>query len=188
MLAAVMLTASGASLAQTADSLRFKHYQVDLDRWASLDYLLTAASPIRRDGNVYHGYTMWRVIWQYEWEVKDGLCRFERVDTQLNAQITIPFPQGGSPRRRERFANYVHALYQHELGHYRFGQMAAQHVRSELRRLPADTDCQRLTEAANSEALRIIGHYTAMERKYDLLTNHGSSQGASIAYYEGAGD
>ncbi|NTV14747.1 MAG: DUF922 domain-containing Zn-dependent protease [Desulfobulbaceae bacterium] len=50
-------------------------YQVQAANNQSLLAALNAASPIREDGEVFHGYTEWNITWRFVWRHgSNGAC------------------------------------------------------------------------------------------------------------------
>jgi predicted secreted Zn-dependent protease len=181
-LMALLLTAPMA-FAEISESLTYSDYAVSANNSRSLARALNNTSPIRHDGQTFHAYTTWRVNWHYRWAIEaNGNCRIIEVSTGLNTTIQLPRLVGGSDILRERFQRYLTALNQHELGHHEIGRKAAREVDRQLQAMPAMSDCQRLSSAANKLAYRIVNRLKDEERTYDLVTVHGRLQGARLDY------
>ena len=87
-------------------------------RGQTLRQALDAASPIREEGRLLHGYTKWHVRWNFRgWREADGRCRITEVTTRLDLDITLPELEGGTPAMQERFARLREALSEHDDGH-----------------------------------------------------------------------
>ena len=169
--------------AGVSETLDYTDYAVQGDHRGSLGLVLDENSPIRHDGQTYHAYTSWLVVWHYTWRADgNGSCRIVQTDTDLHSTITLPRLDGGSPLMRERFERYLTALREHELGHHQIGLQAAQEVDRQLQGMPPMADCQRLETAANKLAARTVNRFKDEERTYDLITVHGRLQGARLDY------
>ncbi|WP_457789027.1 DUF922 domain-containing protein [Pseudomonas sp. PL-6] len=165
--------------AEVREQLDYRHYDAHLETHASLRQALNSASPIRLGGQTYHGFTRWQVEWRFWWrEARDGRCRIERSSTQLQASITLPRLHGGDAQQQQRFARYLAALEEHELGHYRIGQAAAQAIDAALLALPEQADCKTLEQQANARAHATLQRHIEREHRYDRDTGHGETQGA----------
>lgn len=171
------------AFAEISETLTYSDYEVPASNSRSLARALNKTSPIRHDGQTFHAYTTWRVNWNYRWAVdSNGDCRIIAVSTGLNTTIQLPRLVGGSYSQRERFQRYLSALNQHELGHHEIGRKAALEVDRQLQAMPAMSDCQRLSSAANKLAYRVVNQLKDEERTYDLITVHGRLQGARLDY------
>lgn len=166
--------------AEIGEKLDYADYPVPASDDSSLGMTLNRNSPIHDNGVTFHANTTWTVNWSYHWVAENGYCRLTNVATDLHAVIKLPRLEGGDSDTREQFDQYLHALHQHELGHYAIGRKAALDVDRELRALPVMADCQRLNATANRVAHRIVARYTEEERTYDLVTVHGRLQGARL--------
>jgi predicted secreted Zn-dependent protease len=168
-------------LAEISETLTYADYRVEANSRQSLLRQLTYTSPIRHDGMTFHAYTTWRVKWQYRWQIETtGNCRIAEVATTLDTSIQLPRLDGGNAQQQERFQRYLSALREHELGHHGIGRKAALEVDRQLKAMPAMADCSRLIAAANRLAQHIVERYKDEERTYDLVTEHGRTQGARL--------
>ena len=84
----------------------------------------------------------------------------------------------GSPELQERWQKFVQALQKHEDGHRDHGIHAAQEIESVLAGLKPMRSCREMESAANSTADGIMEKYRKQDLYYDLLTIHGTTQGA----------
>jgi predicted secreted Zn-dependent protease len=165
--------------AEVQEHLREQYYDLQVASGQSLSRALNQASPIRQNGQIYHAYTRWQVQWKFWWrEQRDGRCQIDLTRTQLNATITLPRLGGGDAQQRQRFEQYLGALREHELGHYRIGQAAAAEIDAALLQTPEYPSCAELQQQANRRANAILQRHTEQERQYDQQTGHGRSQGA----------
>ena len=165
--------------AEVDEHLQYQHYDVPIAAGEPLRQAINQASAIRQDGQLYHAYTAWNVQWQFWWyEERDGRCRLTRTHTQLTSQITLPRLAGGDAQQRQRFEQYLRALHEHELGHYRIGQAAAARIDATLLATPQSSTCSELQQQANQRANAVLQRHVEQERRYDRDTGHGRSQGA----------
>ena len=167
------------ALADVQEHLQEQHYDLQVASGESLSRAIDQASPIRQNGQIYHAYTRWQVQWNFWWrEQRDGRCQIDLTRTQLHATITLPRLGGNDTQQRQRFEQYLGALREHELGHYRIGQAAAAEIDAALRQLAEYPSCAELQRQANQRANAILQRHAEHERRYDRETGHGRSQGA----------
>jgi predicted secreted Zn-dependent protease len=157
----------------------YNHYDVHQRGGESLLSAIKAASPVRRDGRIFHGYTEWKVSWRYAWDDRGaGGCALSSASANVTATITLPHLASGSPSARAQFKPYIAALKEHEMGHYQIGVDAARDVRERLRLLRPQANCRTLQSLADRTARATVDQYKARNRQYDIETEHGRTQGA----------
>lgn len=160
-------------------TVAYNHYDVHQRPGESLLSAIKAASPVRRDGRIFHGYTEWKVSWRYEWDDRGRYgCALTDMSANTVATITLPHLASGSPSARAQFKPYIAALREHEMGHYRIGVEAAREVRHRLAQLPPQPDCRTLKSLADRTARATVDEYKVRNRQYDVETEHGRTQGA----------
>ncbi len=176
LLLAVAQTAS----AEVIENLDHIDYTATPRRGQTLRQALDAASPIREEGKLYHGYTKWHVRWNFRWwREADGRCRITEVTTHLDLDITLPELEGGTPAMQERFARFREALSEHEDGHAQIARDAAESVDQDILDLPEMASCELLEETANQLGHEHLDAAGRKSKRYDRDTEHGRSQGAS---------
>lgn len=167
--------------AEVTQSLEIKTYPVTYQADTSLRQAISSASPIRHGGKVFHGYTRWHVNWQFWWtQAPDGRCSIHHTRTRVNGTITLPVLQGAPAEASQAFDTYVTALRQHEMGHYRFGLDAANHIDRAILALPPQANCALLEVTANRVGRDILDEAIRAEIEYDRTTQHGRTQGAVL--------
>jgi predicted secreted Zn-dependent protease len=145
----------------------------------SLQSILNAASPFRHDGRVFFGHTDWHVQWYMRWsEGPQGSCKITEVNTKINGTIILPKLVNATTAQQERFNALLAALRVHEMGHYEIARRAAADIESGILSMPQMNTCAALQAAANERGTETLDQYKAIERKYDVDTDHGRKQGA----------
>ncbi len=183
LLLAAMALAAQSACAEVSESLSSQTYEVRHKPGQSLFSAISAASPFREGGRVFHGNTDWHVSWQYWWnERPDGVCVFTSVQTKVAGTITLPVLSSADRSIQNQFNQYVAALRVHEMGHYKFGTDAAREIDRRMIALPPMLSCSRLESEANRLGQQILEDYQARERAYDVNTQHGKTQGAWLSY------
>ena len=167
--------------AEVVEDLDWRYCTATHRRGDTLLEALNRASPIREDDSVYHGYTRWNVRWNYRWwREPNGRCRITSVTTTASGEITLPELETTEPRIQQRFDTYLENLRTHELGHFAFGQRAAQKIDRGILGLPEHSSCPELEARANALGHEILNAAIAEERAYDKRTGHGRTQGAYL--------
>jgi predicted secreted Zn-dependent protease len=177
---AVLLPICSAD-ADVRENIKFEEYAAVAERNASLRSTLNRASTIRQSSVTYHAFTDWNVRWDMRWhEERDGRCRVTEATATLDATIKLPKLVGGTPEARRDFERYLEALRTHELGHLEIGKRAAQQTQRAIARLPQSASCANLERAAAKLARDTLKRSVSEERQYDVSTQYGRTQGASL--------
>lgn len=181
LLAVALIFAALSAAADVREEFPTRYYDVEAPRSQKLHQAVTAASPIRKSGRVFHGYTEWYVRWTWRHRGDtDGRCRITSVEVSLTGSILLPRLNGGSRAQNEAFDRYLVLLAVHEEGHRRIAREAAQDIERLLRSLPEARSCRQLESEANAQARARLDEYLEREREYDRATRHGHSQGAVL--------
>lgn len=170
--------AAPAGVAETRDK---RLYDVRQAPGMSLLQALNQASPIREGGQVFHGYTDWRVQWNYRYRQRpDGLCAVTSVDVHLTVTMTLPALQESTAEGAGQFATYLRNLAEHEEGHVRIGQSAARSLDTALAQLPAMPSCPLLEREIARLGADTLDRARRDNKAYDAATKHGCTQGACL--------
>jgi len=129
LLAALMAALMAPSQAHVTEQSTVLRYPVRVQPSQTLAQALNAATPIRENGQVYHGHTKWWVNWHFRWfRQASGRCAITSVSVDLSTQIQAPELLQASAADRVRFDQYLPKLMQHEAGHRDNGRAAAAEV------------------------------------------------------------
>jgi len=90
----------------------------------------------------------------------------------------LPTLINATPTQQDQFNILLSALSVHELGHYDFAKRAATDKESEILSMSEMDICTALEAAANELGNQTLNEYQAVERRYDVDTDHGRTQGA----------
>ena len=169
----------GAAMAKAHENLVYSYYEVKARSDQPLSAQLYAASPIKEEGQTFHGHTNWTLQWTLKLSAdKSGFCRISSAKTQLHAVVILPKLDGANTQQLASFDRYVAALQQHELGHYKIAEQAAQAIEHKLHAVKGMRNCATLQAYANKNAQRTLDYFNEKNRQYDRETNHGQMQGA----------
>ena len=137
----------------------------------------------RRGPQGFHGMTNWRYDYRYRYEpAPQGGCRVSSVATSVTGRILMPrwVDEARAPvPLRETWRKYVAALMRHEEGHIATGEALTRALQADLRALAAPT-CDLLTAHVDRTAQALIDDHHACDRRYDMETRHGTTQGAFL--------
>ncbi|MEP7157671.1 MAG: DUF922 domain-containing protein [Betaproteobacteria bacterium] len=178
LILAMVLGFATSTHAEVVESLSEIFYDVPVQARQTVLSSLNSATPIRQDGKVFHGYTRWGVKWNFRWNDAGGTCRMTSVSVDVSGTITMPRLTGGDATQQAAFDRYAVALKRHELGHFDIGREAAGAIDRALTSLPPMSSCAELEKSANSAASQLLEAHQARERRYDINTEHGRTQGA----------
>lgn len=181
LLMALLAAAHAACHAHVTETQQRRSYEVRQQPGMSLLQALNQATPIRENGRPFFGYTDWRVNWQYRYDTRpDGRCGITSVAVKLVVTMTLPVLKESTPEVAAQFASYLPALIEHEEGHRRVGQAAAQQVDAAIAQLPPMASCPLLEAEANRIATELVERATRNDKTYDAATQHGCTQGACL--------
>lgn len=167
------------ALADLEVALSYRYYGVGQQAGIPLLQALDRATPIRENGQTFHGYTQWNIQWRYRWHQQpDGRCRLTQNTTTLSAQITLPELRQAEPATQRAFAPYFEALRLHELGHVDLARIAARKIDTGVLALPEMGSCEQLEQNTNQLGLQLLEQARQANREYDRATGHGRTQGA----------
>lgn len=162
------------------DRLDVEYYDIEGADLYEMRASLDALGPMGENGKRFHGFTKWRVNWNYYIAPDGGGCRVTTLDTHVVATITMPrwdAPREASAELRKKWRNYVRDLRAHEDGHHEIALRASEQIRDELADLTSSS-CAALRREIDVEANAILDIYRAEEKAYDSDTRHGATQGA----------
>ena len=75
-LAAIACVGASGLRAEVVESIDDVTYTAYPTRGQTLRQALNAATPIREDGERFHGHTKWNIRWSFKWwREADGSCR-----------------------------------------------------------------------------------------------------------------
>lgn len=159
-------------------SYHIQYAYYDVYTW-DVEYIeddILAHSTVVDDGKKFMGRTNWRVKWRYSLVMVNDLCRIYDVSVDYFVVLTMPKLVLGNNTPRlivEAFDRHYTELYKHEEQHIQHGFEAAKEVEKVLWSLDGMDDCKLLELTANQLAKLVVDEYVLLDKKFDLLTNHG---------------
>jgi predicted secreted Zn-dependent protease len=165
--------------AEVKEARRYTYYDVQLGS-GPMHPQLRAASPPRKDGARYVGYTTWHMDWHWRWQTRGGNCAMTSVNINVDLEVNLPRIHGASARQAAAFEPYINALRGHELGHVDIVLEEARALEREILALPPMRDCEALQARARELGQARLARARQRNADYDTRTNHGQTQGAVL--------
>jgi len=139
--------------------------------------------PVGVDGRNHPARTKWDVQWRFRHNMRDGVCKMEKVAVVVGITSVRPRWRGeeqGPDSLRARWAQLVEAVKRDEEFHKREALAAANEIEQALNALDPSETCDELTDEANRVATEILGAHQSVSRDYDLRTDYGRKNGVSL--------
>jgi predicted secreted Zn-dependent protease len=180
LLAVFITVTSPMAHAKPVLKIKTDYYTISGDSADALRQQINIRSSARENGKTYDAYTRWHVNWQYNWAKTESYCSLTAVTTNVDVTITLPkwLDHDSAPAAlKKQWDHYYTALVEHENGHKDFGLKAANAIELAFSGMGRDS-CSSLQRDANSTGQKILNKYTALEKQYDIDTDHGMNDGA----------
>lgn len=156
--------------------LQYRYYDVHAWSVERLEDAILASSIVIDQGKKFMGSTDWNVKWAYSLAMVSDLCRIYDVRIDYSVVLTMPKLVLGNNTPShiiEAFDRHYTELYKHEEQHIQHGFESAKEVEKALWSLDGMVDCQLLELTANQLAKLVVDEYVLLDKKFDLMTNHG---------------
>ena len=153
-------------------------YQVTPTSKANLLETLNSTSPIRENGDVFHGYTKYEINWRFWWKSNNDQCAFTKVETTLTLKYTMPQLKSSKSDVKVIWSNWYPNLETHEKGHGQLAKDTAYKIDKNLLSLGPKANCNLLEKAGNKLAHKLMDKLKKASKQYDIETNHGETQNA----------
>lgn len=153
-------------------------YDVEGDSIESLRRSMRDRGPVDEQGVRRYASTEWKVRWEWERNEKGDVYP-DTVTLRCEVVITLPRVAEGLILNKEAEASWNELLEKiraHELQHARHIQTSAPHIRQRIR-ARYERDGSISVEDANSIAKRVVQEARELDRRYDIDTEHGKSEG-----------
>ncbi len=133
------------------------------------------------DGKKYGSITSWHVKWDYAYDRAPQTCAPESF--RITAEIVIRYPHwlqnDDAPHPLvAKWESYMKNLIVHEEGHRDLVVDAAKELSLAVAALPPTPTCADLDRKIRSLCRTRMSRLNDEERKYDVTTEHGRTQGA----------
>jgi predicted secreted Zn-dependent protease len=175
---------SGARLVEKVRNYQFFGARA-ADAGSSLRQRLLVTSDYQGRESRFTGQTDWHIEWRACFEQRAGRCAISGVQSTVHVTYTLPrwADRDSAPAHlRDRWDRYILSLSAHEKGHGAIALEVARLIEAALVGQSSEESCDRL----NADAVKIVDEVMhrgeAMQREYDRVTRHGSSQGAQFPF------
>ena len=172
------LLLSPLAIAEPVIKQEYAYYSVSADSKETLLASLNSASPIRENGEVFHGYTKYNIDWHFTWKNQVKRCQLDEITTTLQLNYTMPKLDSTNQEVQTVWSNWYPHLNTHEQGHGALAIIIAAKIDEGLHKMGARRDCKRLEDDANQLAYQLIAELNDASELYDEKTNHGETQKA----------
>lgn len=143
-------------------------------------------SPIYINGHKYFGQTKWDLKWRYKWKKNGDLCVIRKVMIDLSFIYRLPKIAENSNADKNTltvFSSFYQKLLSHEKGHSEISMKGAEEIERVLLELNMRESCEQLKRTARIRAESMITEIKKKNKVYDLVTDHGKTQGADIDHF-----
>jgi predicted secreted Zn-dependent protease len=171
------------SSAETRVIEEFQFYEVAPTSKSHLLKALNRVSPIKEDGEVFHGHTKYNINWRFWWKSNGNRCSFTKVETTLKLKYTMPQLKSSIPDVNAVWSNWYPNLEKHEKGHGELAKKTASKIDKQLRSISPKSDCTLLEKSGNKLAHKLMDKLNKANKRYDISTNHGETQKAWLYLY-----
>lgn len=177
----VGLLAAVPTFAEVSETFGLDTYEVDQHAGETLLAAINRHSPLRQNGQIFHGHTRWNVRWNFWWDTnKQGRCAITEVKTTLSVHMQLPELDDSTEQGRVQFDDYLKDLRAHEDGHHHIAAQAARRIDQAIKTLQPMRSCQALEAEANRRGYAVLNAAKSEEDHYDVDTKHGCTQGACL--------
>ena len=174
----VLIFLSFYSIAETNVFEEFEFYEVAPTSKSNLLKTLNNSSPIKENGEVFHGYTKYNIAWRFWWKFNGNKCAFTKVETTLKLKYTMPQLRSSKAEIKAVWSNWYPNLERHEKGHGKLAKDIANEIDRSLLAIAPKANCNILEKSGNDLAYKLMNKLKKANQKYDAITNHGETQNA----------
>jgi predicted secreted Zn-dependent protease len=174
----VFILFSFYSSAETNVFEEFNFYEVAPTSKNNLLKALNSSSPIKENGEVFHGHTKYSIDWRFWWKSNGNKCTFTNVVITLKLKYTMPQLRSSKPDIKAVWLNWYPNLEKHEKGHGNLAKNIANEINRKLLAMSPKPNCNILEKSGNELAYKLMGKLKKANQKYDAKTNHGETQNA----------
>ncbi|MBT1062336.1 DUF922 domain-containing protein [Bowmanella sp. Y26] len=156
----------------------YRYYNVSATEKGRLLDALNKASPIREDGETFHGHTKYHIGWQYWWDKREKHCALTKVEITLTLTYTMPKLASASDEVKQVWDAWYPNLALHEERHGKLAKDTAALMDQKLNAIGPRDNCRALEKDVNKQANALMAELKKANKHYDNQTNHGETEGA----------
>jgi predicted secreted Zn-dependent protease len=164
---------SRLTMAEISEDVDFQYYQINPRSLGDLNREIRRSS-----GNpLWTGFTRWSITYWYGYQDSGEVCKLTNINVRLDIRYKMPklFQPNRDLTLKREFERYYSGLMEHEEGHADIARKAAVAVEGMLVEASA-TRCEDLPQIEKAKYRSILSEYRDMQRRYDLITDHGRWQ------------
>lgn len=165
-------------------SIQYDAYPVTGENIQHIRETIAQNGPKDEQGATYAAHTAYNIAWHFTYNQKPESCSIAAVQSEITITYRMPVLAASSHmdnKTATQWKQYFTALSTHEEGHASFGLQAAEKIEQSILALSSSRTCSELEKRANDTAHAIVETYDEKNLDYDRITNHGATQGASLA-------
>jgi predicted secreted Zn-dependent protease len=178
----ILILQASNSYAETFIITKYKNYPIGGHNIEEIRQSLLNNGLKDAHGNIFAAETTPKFTWKYNFGQSENGCFIKSADVEL--QITYQLPQVSpaelNDKAKKEWDIYYNAIKMHEDGHAEIMREAANDLAIKLEQLPTAATCSKMAIIANLRAFAILKKQDQANVDYDLATNHGTWQGATL--------
>lgn len=181
LLAAAMVPMPGA--AEPLARMHTSYYYIGGSSASMLAAQIDQNGPKDADGKRHAGKTRWDVQWKFNHNQEGETCGIKDLLVAVGISQTLPKwrdEEKGGSALKARWKKFADALARYLDGHKEHGLKAGAEIEKALMAIKPAGNCEDLDKAAGAAGEKVIVKYRKLGSDYDLDTDHGRKQGATL--------
>jgi predicted secreted Zn-dependent protease len=162
-------------------SENYDYYQIYGATVSELQEEVNTKGPEDFDGRVW-AYAAWNINWNYPFKTENGRCvLYEPIEVTINVTYTLPKwdkPNNASPDLTSKWDKFYKNLVIHEKGHKDIALNIARLIFHDFQNMKSYQNCDIFLSELDKTGYGYIDKAHDEDKKYDLDTGHGITQGA----------
>jgi predicted secreted Zn-dependent protease len=171
---------SPAATVKSTITISTNYYFITGNSESALHQSLQQARPWR-DQAGHDARTVWNASYKFGYQQTEAGFAATSFELQAKIAVTLPFwrmPADAPQDLRQRWVEYLRALYTHEQGHYDVVRQAMTDLEQHFQALGAYRTVAELRRAISQVGTNTLSRARREELNYDTRTQHGATQGA----------
>jgi predicted secreted Zn-dependent protease len=139
------------------------------------------AKGIKDSFGTWDAYAAWDLGWTHDYFITEDNCRTDKIAVVVVLTYTLPewnAPTDAPQELKDHWEKYMKAVATHEEGHRKIAVEAGEELYRSLAAMPPQYNCNILKKKTDLLGNTILELYNQKDIVYDLLTDHGETQGA----------
>jgi len=139
------------------------------------------AKGIKDSFGTWDAYAAWDLGWTHDYIITEESCSTDKIAVVVVLTYTLPewnAPADAPQELKDHWEEYMKAVAVHEEGHRKIAVEAGEELYRSLVAMPPQYNCNILKKKTDLLGKTILNLYNQKDIVYDLLTDHGETQGA----------